>query len=109
MSEPVTLYMTAGSKDEAVSIARALVNAKLVACANVVDPVTSVFEWDGAVAEDSETVVFFKTTQACVERAIERIVELHSYDVPCVTALPIGGGYAPYLTWVKQETGSEVS
>ncbi|MBB4210760.1 periplasmic divalent cation tolerance protein [Rhodothalassium salexigens DSM 2132] len=103
-AEAVTLYMTAASTDEALAIARALVAERLIACANVVDPVTSVFRWEGGVGEERETVVFMKTSRARADAAMARIVELHSYEVPCVTVLPVVAGNAGYLAWVKQET-----
>ena len=105
-TDAVTLYMTVGSKEDALSIARALVAERLIACANVVDPVTSVFRWQGKVTEERETVVFMKTDRAQADAAVRRIAELHTNDVPCVTVLPVVAGHEPYLAWVKEETGA---
>lgn len=98
------LYITAGSKNEAVALARGLVEARLAACANVIDGVTSVYWWEGALQQGAEAVVIAKTKAALVERAIARVKELHSYDCPCVVALPITAGNPAFLDWVGAES-----
>ncbi len=67
---------------------------------------TSVYVWEGKTCEDAEVVVLLKTLDDKRERAIARIIELHSYDVPCVTVWPIEGGNPAYLKWVTDSLGS---
>lgn len=98
------LYITASDENEAEAIATTLVEERLVACVTMV-PVRSVYRWEGAVQHDTETVLFAKTRADLVEKAMARIVELHSYDVPCVLVLPIEAGHKPYLDWVDEVTG----
>lgn len=98
------IYITAPNRDEAVSLARSLVEARLVACANILDGATSVYWWDGAVREESEAVLICKTRSNLVDAVIARVRDLHSYDCPCVVALPIAGGNPAYLDWVRAET-----
>ena len=98
------IYVTAESKDEALRIGRSLVEARLAACANILPPMTSVYRWEGAVQEDSEVALILKTRQELVESLTERIKELHSYDCPCVVALPIIGGNPDFLQWIDSET-----
>ncbi|MDP6627452.1 MAG: divalent-cation tolerance protein CutA [Methanopyri archaeon] len=98
------LYITAADEKEAEAIATTLVEERLVACVTMV-PVRSVYRWEGAVQHDTETVLFAKTRADLVERAMARIVELHSYEVPCVLVLPIEAGHKPYLDWVDEVTG----
>ncbi|MDP7081466.1 MAG: divalent-cation tolerance protein CutA [Candidatus Undinarchaeales archaeon] len=97
------LYITAADEKEAEAIAATLVEERLVACVTML-PVRSVYRWEGAVQHDTETVLFAKTRADLVERAMARIVELHSYEVPCVLVLPIEAGHRPYLDWVDEVT-----
>ena len=97
------LYITAADEKEAEAIAATLVEERLVACVTML-PVRSVYRWEGAVQHDTETMLFAKTRADLVERAMARIVELHSYEVPCVLVLPIEAGHRPYLDWVDEVT-----
>ncbi len=99
---PISLYVTVPSEELARSIAHTLVNERLVACVNIVPAITSIYAWEGVLLEDAEVLMFAKTDRARMERAGARIVELHSYDVPCLLALPIVGGHGPYLDWLNQ-------
>jgi periplasmic divalent cation tolerance protein len=97
-------YMTAGSRDEALRIARALVEERLAACCNLIEGMTSIYRWQDEIQEDAEVVVIAKTRAELVERLTARVQALHSYDVPCVVALPIGGGNPAFLDWIAAET-----
>lgn len=100
-----TLYATASGRDEAIRIARRLVEEDLVACVNVLPGVVSVYEWEGETHEDSEVVLIGKTTAERVDAAMQRIVELHSYECPCVTAWPVDRAHPPYAEWVRGSVG----
>jgi periplasmic divalent cation tolerance protein len=99
-----SIYSTFPSKTEALSVAQELVAKRLIACANVLEPVISVYRWQGAVQQQSEVALIAKTQQKHLAAAIEKIKSLHSYDVPCVVASPIEAGHAPFLQWVEDET-----
>ncbi len=98
------VYITAESRQQAIDIGRALVGEGLAACANVSGPITAVFRWEGAVQEGEEYVLIAKTRASLVDRLEARVKALHSYDCPCVVALPITGGHQPFLDWIAQET-----
>lgn len=98
------LYVTAPSGDEAGRIGAALVEERLAACANILEGMRSVYWWEGAVQEEREAVLILKTTADKLAAAIERVQALHSYDVPCVVALPVEAGNAAFLDWVGKET-----
>lgn len=98
------VYVTTGDAAEALAIGRAAVTARLAACANIIPGMRSVYRWEGKVQESDETVLVLKTSEAQLERLIERVKSLHSYDCPCIEALPVTGGYQPFLDWVAQET-----
>jgi periplasmic divalent cation tolerance protein len=97
-------YVTAGSRAEALAIGRTVVEERLAASANVLDDVTSIYWWQGALEQAGEAVLILKTRTELVERLIGRIRELHSYECPCVVALPIAAGNPRYLDWIAAET-----
>jgi periplasmic divalent cation tolerance protein len=98
------IYITAGSVEEAKAIGRALVEERLAACANVLGEVHSYYWWEGVLQEDSEASLVAKTTEALVAPLVERVKALHSYDCPCVVALPIEAGNPDFLDWIEAET-----
>ncbi len=100
MSEPLVVLMTAGSQEEAERIAQALVAEMLAACVNVVPGVTSIYRWEGKVQRDQEWLLVAKSRRDALDRLIERVQALHSYDVPEIIALPLAGGSEPYLRWL---------
>ena len=97
------IYVTTGSRAEAEKIAEAVVNERLAACANILPGVTSVFHWEGNLCREEETVLFLKTTEDRVEKLTETIRALHSYECPCIVALPVEGGNPAFLEWVERE------
>jgi periplasmic divalent cation tolerance protein len=97
---PVIVQTNCGSAAEAGSIGRAAVEAGLAACANIHGPITSVYRWQGAIAEEPEWVVNLKTTDAAVEALEALVKERHSYDLPAFLVLPIAGGEKHYLDWL---------
>ncbi len=99
------IYVTAPDREAALTLARALVGERLVACANVLDGATSVYWWEGKVCEGPEAVLICKTRAGLVDKVIARVRELHSYACPCVVALPIAAGNPAYLDWIRAETG----
>ena len=99
------IYMTAADSAEAQAICEALVAERLIACANLLGTMQSIYWWDGAVCHGDEVAVVMKTQDALVARVSARIAELHSYDCPCVVALDITGGHGPFLDWIHDETG----
>jgi periplasmic divalent cation tolerance protein len=98
------LYITCGSGDEATMIARTVVEERLAACGNIIDAMRSIYRWEGKVSEDEETVLILKTTAERVETLTARVKALHSYDLPCVVEIPLGGGNAAYFDWIAAET-----
>jgi periplasmic divalent cation tolerance protein len=97
------IYMTAGSKDEARKIGRELVVARLAACVNILDNMNSFYRWQGEIQDDTEVVIIAKTTEDCVPALIEKVKALHSYDCPCIVAIPVTGGNQAFLDWVAAE------
>jgi len=100
----VTIYVTAGSLDEAKNIARTVIGERLAACANILENVTSMFHWDGAVQEETEVAMILKTRRDLVTALTERIKKIHSYECPCITAHDIVDGHGGFLSWINAKT-----
>lgn len=97
-------YVTTPSRETALSIANAVVGEQLAACANILPNMTSVYRWQGELRTDDEFVLLLKTRRSLAERLSERVLGLHSYECPCVVFVPIVGGSAAYLEWLRAET-----
>lgn len=97
------IYITCGSHDEAIKIARTAVEERLAACANIIGDMRSVYWWQDKIVEDDEIVLILKTTAEKVAALTERVKALHSYDLPCVVEIPLRGGNAAYLDWIAAE------
>lgn len=102
------LYVTHPNSNGAKELASELVQTKLAACVNILEQVTSVFEWKGKVALEKECVLIIKTDLDNF-RAIETlIVNKHPYECPCILSIPIQGGHAPFLEFIKMNSASTI-
>ena len=100
--QPQKLVLTtAGSKEEAQRIARALVERRLAACVNVTGPIESVYRWQEKVENAEEWLLLIKTTAAVVAQVRGLIGELHSYELPECFSLAIDDGSDEYLQWIQ--------
>lgn len=102
--EFVLVLTTAGSDEQAASLAKELVHRRLAGCVNVVHGVCSVFRWEGRIQQDREALLMIKTRAELARSVGEAIRELHSYDVPEMVVIPVTGGSEPYLSWLSGET-----
>ena len=93
--------MTASTKAEAENITHRLLDERLIACANIIGPISSLYWWKDKVEEANEFLVFMKSRQDLFERLSARIKELHSYDVPEIIAVPITAALPSYLNWIN--------
>jgi periplasmic divalent cation tolerance protein len=100
----IVVSMTVAARDEAEKIGNTLVREKLVACAQIVTDIHSVYWWQGKIESAGEVLVLFKTRGSLFARVAARIKELHSYKVPEIIALPIVAGSDEYLRWIEEST-----
>jgi periplasmic divalent cation tolerance protein len=103
-SEFVLVYSTFPDEAMARRIGEMLVTARLAACVNIQPPMLSIYEWQGRLDTASETAVFIKTRRVLADAAIAAARKLHPYSVPCFVVLPVTGGDADYLAWVRAQT-----
>ena len=104
MANEIVVLVTTSSEDEARKIANQLVGDKLIACANIVSTVDSIFHWKGELCNEGEALIIMKSVQENVDQIIEKVQSLHSYSVPEIIALPILAGSKDYLKWLRDET-----
>ena len=97
----IVIFVTASNKKEARSIAGALIKRKLVACVNIIDGVESHFWWQGKVDRAKENLLIIKSKKIKLPAIIKTVKAHHSYEVPEIIALPIVGGFTPYLRWIN--------
>jgi len=98
----VVVYFTASSLEEAKKISRALLEKRLVACANSFKG-NSLYNWSGELVDEDEFIVLCKTTEERAGEAEKLILSMHSYDLPSVIRFPVKANKA-YSEWVERET-----
>ncbi|WP_240913861.1 divalent-cation tolerance protein CutA [Sphingomonas sp. HDW15A] len=101
----VTVYVVFADQAEAQSIGRAMVEQRLAACVNILQPCRSIYRWEGAIETGSEVPALFKTTLHQADALIEAISDRHSYSVPAIAVWPIAKLLAAYGDWVEESVG----
>jgi len=100
-----TVYATFASDEEAVRIARILVEERLAACANILGGCRSIYRWEDRIEDEAEVAALFKTAADKADALIARLAELHGYDLPAAAVWPIAASTPGYAKWVLEETG----
>ncbi len=106
MQTPSDLTLVLSTVPDAATgerLARQLVEERLIACANLIPGLTSVYRWEGEVRAEPEVLMLMKAPAAGVSPLFARMAELHPYDVPELLALPISAGLEAYCHWVAAE------
>ncbi len=99
-TEYIIVLVTTANKQEAEKIVQHLLNDKLIACGNIIGPVTSFFPWSGKVERAEEHLVLMKSRSDLFDRLTEAVKVMHSYEVPEILALPVVVGSRSYLDWL---------
>ena len=97
----IIVLVTTANRQEAEDISQKLLEAKLIACANIMDPIASHFHWSGKTEKAQECLVLMKSRRDLFEKIAETIKALHSYEVPEILALPVVAGSQAYLDWLE--------
>jgi periplasmic divalent cation tolerance protein len=103
-SEHRVVLCTVPNEDVALSLARTLVDERLVACVNIVPGLRSIYRYQGVIEDEHELLLVLKTGAARYPQLERRIRELHPYQVCEVIGLDVAAGSQPYLDWLTQET-----
>jgi periplasmic divalent cation tolerance protein len=98
------VYTTIDEIQDARRIANTLVEEQIVACVNIIPKTESYYRWKGKIENAEECILIAKTVDSNVKKTIERIKELHKYELPDIIVLPIIGGLKDYLDYISNET-----
>jgi len=101
LNDYVIILVTAKDKQEAEKISQSLLKERLIACANILSPVTSFFHWSGQTEKAVECLIVMKSRRDLFEQVADHVKRLHSYEVPEVLALPIVDASKVYLDWMS--------
>ena len=105
MADDVCIVMTTvTTPEQAKALARAVVDARLAACAQTL-PISSCYRWEGKVVEDGEQMMLFKTRTDQFAVLEVLLLELHPYDTPEIIRLPVDGVGEKYRAWLMGEVG----
>ena len=110
--QPALIWCPFENEDQAAEVAGMLLDEGLIACANILPPMRSLFLWKGERSEERETGVIFKTNAALLQPATERLAELHPYDEPAVIGWQADAAPAVTRAWLagllpSGETGGD--
>jgi periplasmic divalent cation tolerance protein len=100
----VVVLTTLATNDEAVSLVKALLEKRLIACGTILPGARSLYRWENQMADEQEVVVMLKTRSACIDALQKAFSALHPYKVPELLAIPVTGGLDRYLGWINAET-----
>ncbi|MBU1887674.1 MAG: divalent-cation tolerance protein CutA [Candidatus Omnitrophica bacterium] len=100
----IIIFITAADKKEAKKIAGILLKNRLVACANLIKDIESYFWWQGKKQKAKECLIVAKTKKTLLNKVIKLVSSIHSYECPEIIAVPVIGGYRPYMDWIEKET-----
>jgi periplasmic divalent cation tolerance protein len=103
VTEALVVLCTAPTAEVAAELARALVEARLAACGNVVPGLRSIYRWQGKVEDEAEVLLILKTTRERFPALRDELLRRHPYQVPEVLALPVEAGSAAYLEWLSAQ------
>ena len=104
MQKFLAIFVTASTEQEGVNIGRTLVEEGLAACANIVPHIRSVYRWKGKIWDEQEILIIIKSRLELFEKVRNRVRELHSYEVPEITAVKLTHGDETYLQWIAEVT-----
>lgn len=95
---------TVATEEEALTLVRALLDRRLIACGTMLPGARSLYRWEGRIADESEVVVLLKTVDDALPELERAFADVHPYKVPELLALPVEVGLTKYLDWITEET-----
>lgn len=100
----IDVLITCPDRNCAEKIARACIDERLAACANIGAPIDSIYRWKGTIEMADELPLFLKTRASLFDKLSARVRELHPYDTPCIVATEFVAVEAAYAAWLEAET-----
>ena len=102
----ILIYVTCESIKQAKQIARHLMKKRLCACVNIFPNMIPMFFWppkSGKIDESKEVVMIIKSLESKYKLIEKEIIKIHSYDTPCIIAIPVKFVGKKYFDWLKAE------
>ena len=93
---------TCPNNDVATNLAEAIVQQQLAACVNIIPNLQSVYQWQGKIENDSESLLILKSKQQKLQKLESFVLEHHPYEVPEFITLNIESGSQAYLEWINK-------
>ena len=100
----VQLITTLEWQQDALTLARQVVDERAAGCVQVIGPITSVYRWEGEVKETEEYLCLMKVPSEGLERLVQFVRDRHPYDTPELTAVESSFVDERYLSWARSET-----
>ena len=100
----ILCYTTTNKLEEANLIAESLVLEEMIACANIISGMQSIYKWKGEVCREQEYIILMKTRDKNFDKIEARLKDLHSYDCPCLFSVEMKSIEESYLSWLLEET-----
>jgi periplasmic divalent cation tolerance protein len=94
------VLVTAPDLKAARTLAKAALQAKLIACANLIPKIESHYWWQGKIESGAEVLLVLKTQQSKLAALEKLVLAKHPYDTPEFLVLPLGAGSKKYLDWL---------
>ncbi len=104
MNKIVIFYVPCPEAEAAKKIARTLLSEKLIACANILDGCTSLYEWKGEVVEAKEVILILKTTKDLQEKVLQIVEKEHPYECSAILQFSDVEANLPFYDWVAGQT-----
>lgn len=107
MNSLVLVYTTFSNFEEAKTVSEELLNEKLIVCVNIFPEVNSLYLWEGKISNSCEVVAIMKSKNDQVDKIVEKIEAMHSYDQPAIAVMPIEKANKSFTNWAN--SGIDVS
>lgn len=100
------IYVVCQDEKEARNIGMKLLKKKLCACVNIIDGITSLSFWppkSDKIQEAEETILLIKTVKENFSQINKEILELHSYEIPCIFSVDVDDVDSKYYNWLSKQ------
>ncbi|PMQ01608.1 MAG: divalent-cation tolerance protein CutA [Dictyoglomus sp. NZ13-RE01] len=98
----ILVFCTTKDSEEAYNLANFLLDEKLIACANIVPNIRSLYFWKGSKEDTNEYLLIMKTVESKFPNLVKKIKEKHSYELPEIIAIPVSNADPEYVKWIEE-------
>jgi periplasmic divalent cation tolerance protein len=108
MPSGLRLIVCTAPAERAPALARSLLEARLIGCANLIPAVRSLYWWEGAIQDDAEVLMLMETPAERAAEAAAALEQAHPYSVPKILVIEPESVNTPYLDWLLREAAPRV-